>query len=213
MRKMIGVKETGPRLSAWRLIRTAELRECAEILSRVALACRWGDVIQPLLEPGPNHHPALWRDGAGPVGEAGDMAQILADMVLADQADRDGAAIAVRDSRAEYRLSQKNAFGMVAQCPVSEVGVMGLGLIKPVVDRLIVDGNTAIAAYAGQRVVITVSHGSELGVVIADRLGAMAQGDPGLRHAKADSACGAVIVLLPGKTAFDNVKRERLDGI
>src|ERR1700722_5254243 len=76
-------------------------------------------------------HPGLGPGAAHPVGEARDEAQIFADMLLADQADRHDAAGRERDRRPEEAFEHEDAFGVMPQRAMPEVGGDRLRFIEP----------------------------------------------------------------------------------
>ena len=64
-------------------------------------------------------------------------------MLLADPSDRDDAARGKRDRGAENRLGHEDAFRVVPQGPVTEIGDDLLRLVEPVMDALIVGDRAA----------------------------------------------------------------------
>jgi len=66
-------------------------------------------------------HPWLKADLAEPVRGCGNTAEILENVLLADEAHRDLATVAVDDAGAEDFFAEENAFGVVAQRPVPHV--------------------------------------------------------------------------------------------
>lgn len=66
-------------------------------------------------------HPRLWTDRSRPVCEARDMAEILADMLLAHPTGRDHPAGGEGQRLAEHGFHEEDALGMVAQSAMPEV--------------------------------------------------------------------------------------------
>ena len=66
-------------------------------------------------------HPGLKGDLAEPVGGSGNAAEILEHVLLANEANGNLTAIAVDDTRAKDLLAEKDSFGVVPQCPVSNI--------------------------------------------------------------------------------------------
>src|SRR5258708_4259975 len=79
-------------------------------------------------------------------------------MLLADEADGNYLAVAVGDRCAEDFLAHEYSFGMVAQCAVSEVGEESLGLVKPIVNGLIVFRLSAVLPGAALSMEVWVRH-------------------------------------------------------
>src|SRR3984957_14854896 len=103
-------------------------------------------------------HPGLGPDAAHPVGEARDEAQIFADMLFADQADRHDAASRKLDRGPEEAFEHEDAFGVMAQGAMPEVGGDRLGFVEPLVERQIVLRRAAPDPLRGERVMIAMSH-------------------------------------------------------
>ncbi len=59
-------------------------------------------------------HPGLGTDGAGPIGEGGDSAQIFAHVLLADPACGNDAAAGESQCCAVDRFEHENALGVMA---------------------------------------------------------------------------------------------------
>src|SRR3546814_4489746 len=78
--------------------------------------------------------------------------------LFADQADRHHAAGRRGDGRAEKALQHEDAFGMMAQGAVTEIGGDRLGLVEPLVERQIILGRAAPLLHARQRMMIAMSH-------------------------------------------------------
>ena len=77
--------------------------------------------IRPVFETAGAPHPRQRPDGAHPVGETGDEAEIPLHMLLADPAGRDHPAGRERERRAEDRLQHEYALGMMPQRPMPEI--------------------------------------------------------------------------------------------
>jgi hypothetical protein len=76
------------------------------------------DPVQPSAE---TTHPRLGPNAAHPVRERGDAAEVLDDVLLGDQAHRNGAAYRVGDRRAKQRLGRKAPLGVVPQSAMPEI--------------------------------------------------------------------------------------------
>jgi hypothetical protein len=74
-------------------------------------------------------HPWLRPDAAHPVGEARDEAEILDDVLFADQSHRHDTSGRDGEGHTEEALQHEDAFGMVAQSPVTKIGGDRLGLV------------------------------------------------------------------------------------
>lgn len=59
-------------------------------------------------------------------------------MLLADQPDRHGLAVAVGEGDAEDVLAEEDALAVMPQGAVAQVGQMGLALVEPIVDGEVV---------------------------------------------------------------------------
>src|SRR5687767_9602680 len=93
-----------------------------------------------------------------PVLDRWDPAEVVLHMLLADRAHRDGLAVAVRQRRPEDRLAKEDAFAVMPQRPVANVGNMCLALVEPVMDGEIVARHAAEQLRRADRVVIGMSH-------------------------------------------------------
>ena len=68
-----------------------------------------------LVQTVPSQHPGLRRNEACPIGKGGDRAQVLADVLLAHKAHRNGSPIGIDDGRTEQRFEHEYTLGMVPQ--------------------------------------------------------------------------------------------------
>src|SRR5207249_2398899 len=80
--------------------------------------------------------------------------EVFLDVLFADPAHRDDPSGTVGQRRAEELLAQEDAFAVVPQGAMAEVGDVGLGFVEPVVDRQIIFDPTAPAIDARQGVMI-----------------------------------------------------------
>src|SRR5208282_2209515 len=103
-------------------------------------------------------HPGLGTDAAHPIREAWDEAEVLADMLLADQPDRHHAAGRYRDRWPEEALQHEDAFGMMAERAMPKISGDRLRLVEPLMQRQIVLCRPAPFLHRGERVVIAMSH-------------------------------------------------------
>ena len=129
---------------------------------------RWSDSALVLRTPGKRidiemdglgaAHPGLGPDTAHPVGEAWDEAQIFADMLFADQANRHDAPARDRDRGPEETFEHEDAFGVVAQRAMTEIRCYGLRPVELLVNRQIVFSRAAPFPHRGKRMVIGMAH-------------------------------------------------------
>src|SRR5262249_47504259 len=103
-------------------------------------------------------HPRLELKVFQPVLDRRNPAEIVLDVLLADGADRNRLADAVRQRRPEDRLAQEDAFAVVAERAMAHVGDVRLALVEPVVDREVVARLTAEQARRTHSVMIGMSH-------------------------------------------------------
>src|SRR3546814_17129067 len=80
-------------------------------------------------------HPGLRANAAHPVGETRHEAEILDDVLFADQPHRDNATGSDGDGRTEEAFEHEDALGMVAKRTMAKVGGDRLGLVEPLVER------------------------------------------------------------------------------
>src|SRR3546814_1645774 len=80
-------------------------------------------------------HPGLRANAAHPVGETRHEAEILDDVLFADQPHRDNATGSDGDGRTEEAFEHEDAPGMVAKRTMAKVGGDRLGLVEPLVER------------------------------------------------------------------------------
>ena len=85
--------------------------------------------IDERLDPLGPAHPGLGADRFHPIRKAGDEAEVLLHMLLANPTGRDDAPCRERERRAKNRLGHEYALGMVAQRPVPKVGRDLLALV------------------------------------------------------------------------------------
>jgi len=111
------------------------------------------------LEFGSGSHPWLKADLAEPVRGCGNTAEILENVLLADKADRDLTTVAVDDAGAEDLFTEEDPFGMVPQGSVTHVRKKRLGLVKPVVNRLVIGGDAPVLTSRRASVKQGMSHG------------------------------------------------------
>ena len=78
-----------------------------------------------------SQHPGLWRDEPRPVRKRGNEAEVLANVLLADQTDWNSTAVGIDDGRAEQGFEHENALGVMPQRAVPGVGEDGLRLVEP----------------------------------------------------------------------------------
>src|SRR3546814_6152191 len=83
-------------------------------------------------------HPGLRANAAHPVGETRHEAEILDDVLFADQPHRDNATGSDGDGRTEEAFEHEDALGMVAKRTMAKVGGDRLGLVEPLVEREVV---------------------------------------------------------------------------
>lgn len=77
-------------------------------------------------------------------------------MLFADQPDRHDPAIAVGERGAKDRLEHEDALGVVPQRPVPEIADVGLALVEPVVEGLVIFRFTSPFPHARERMIIAV---------------------------------------------------------
>ncbi len=82
----------------------------------------------------------------------------LADMLSADEADRNDASRRDGERRAEEAFQHEDAFGVMAKSPVPEIGGDRFRFIEPLVKREIVLRRAALFLGRRQRVMIAMSH-------------------------------------------------------
>ena len=80
-------------------------------------------------------------------------------MLLADKADRDLTTVAVDDAGAEDLFTEEDPFGMVPQGSVTHVRKKRLGLVKPVVNRLVIGGDAPVLTSRRASVKQGMGHG------------------------------------------------------
>src|SRR5947209_19851046 len=107
-------------------------------------------------------HPGPGPDLPEPVGQGGDPAQVLLDVLLPDPADGDDLAVGVGQGRPEHLLGPEDALGVVPQGAVPEVGPERLGGVEELVDPEVVLGPAAPALGAAEAVVPGMSDMSPL---------------------------------------------------
>ena len=67
-------------------------------------------------------HPRFWTNAPHPVRKARNKAEILADVLLADQPHKHNAARRDRDCMPKKSFQHEDAFCMVPQCAMSKIG-------------------------------------------------------------------------------------------
>ena len=82
---------------------------------------------------GSAEHPTLGLNLAEPVSHRGNPAEVFQYVLLADEPDGKNPAGRDRDRGAEEGLQHEDAFGMMAECAVPEVGHVALRGIEPFV--------------------------------------------------------------------------------
>ena len=111
------------------------------------------------MELGSGSHPWLKADLAEPVRGCGNTAEILENVLLADKADRDLTTVVVDDAGAEDLFTEEDPFGMVPQGSVTHVRKKRLGLVKPVVNRLVIGGDAPVLTSRRASVKQGMGHG------------------------------------------------------
>ena len=91
-----------------------------------------------LVEGVASQHPGLWRDEPRPVRKRGNEAEVLANVLLADQTDWNSTGVGIHDGRAEQGFEHENALGVMPQRAVPGIGEDGLRLVEPLVERQVV---------------------------------------------------------------------------
>jgi hypothetical protein len=112
--------------------RTTRLRCCVAILICIVLRAEQG-----------TPHPGLHLDVLEPILYRWYPAQVVFDVLFADGAYRHLLPVTVGDCRAENSCTQEDAFAVMAECPVAEIGNVCLALVKPVMNFQIVFRHTA----------------------------------------------------------------------
>lgn len=106
-------------------------------------------------------HPGSGRESGQPIVHRGHSATIFQDVLLADILDRNKPV-----SRFQHvpknGQSQSDSLARVPQEAVPELGIVGLGGVKPVVEKLIVAGIAAEFTAGGNGMEIGMSHVAEI---------------------------------------------------
>src|SRR3546814_14705770 len=103
-------------------------------------------------------HPGLRANAAHPVGETRHEAEILADVLFADQPHRDNATGSDGDGRTEEAFEHEDAIGLVAKRTMAKVDGDRLGLVDPLLEQEAVLRDPAPFTHRRAGVTMAMSH-------------------------------------------------------